>query len=266
MLLRAVKPAPAAHTPQEETSILPTLRAPSDTAPIATDLSLFADGGGYESGAGTPEQPTDDDSPHSRRHRHRRTVLLAVAGAVVAVAAVAGFASGMFSYESPSRDEAAPQDVRASVPTVSKSAPPVTPSTSGSTSAQPTSASPTPSLSETPSPTASPTPSAATSRSANLSPTPTSTTSTSTASATDRQGNSTPTTILQRGDAGPEVTELQLRLAQLRLYSGPDNGIFDKQVQASVRTYQVARGITSDELGVYGTATRARLESETTEP
>jgi hypothetical protein len=28
----------------------------------------------------------------------------------------------------------------------------------------------------------------------------------------------------------------------------------------------VARGITSDELGVYGTATRARLESETPEP
>jgi cytoskeletal protein RodZ len=263
MLLRAVTP-PAA--PQEETSVLPTLRAPSDTAPIPTDLSLFADGGsGSGKGDGdTPERPTDDeDSP---RRGHRRTVLLAVAGAVVAVAAVAGFASGMFSYETPSRDEAAPQDVRASVPTGSKSAAPATPSTSGSTSAQPTSASPTPSLSETPSATVSSSPSVTASKSVNPSKTPTSTATASTASATDRQSSSTPTTVLQRGDEGPEVTELQLRLAQLRLYTGPDNGIFDKQVQTSVRTYQLARGITSDELGVYGAATRARLESETTEP
>ncbi|MEV6543595.1 peptidoglycan-binding protein [Streptomyces sp. NPDC051665] len=250
MLLRAVTPAPAAPAPQGETSVLP----------IPTDLSLFADGG---SGEGTPEHPTDDDA--SPRRRNRRTVLLAVTGAVVAVAAVAGFASGMFSYEPPSRDEAAPQDVRASVPTASKSGAPATPSPSGSTSAHPTSASPTPSLSETPSPTASSTPSATASKSAPASHTPTPTASTSASSATDRQG-STPTTILQRGDEGPEVTELQLRLAQLRLYTGPDNGIFDKQVQTSVRTYQVARGITSDELGVYGAATRARLESETTEP
>src|SRR5882724_11470619 len=98
MLLRAVTPAPA---PQEETSVLPTLRAPSDTAPIPTDLSLFADGGSGKGDEDTPEPLThDEDSPC----RHRRTVLLAVAGAVVAVAAVAGFASGMFSYETPSRD------------------------------------------------------------------------------------------------------------------------------------------------------------------
>ncbi|MFG2374472.1 peptidoglycan-binding protein [Streptomyces sp. NPDC048504] len=251
MPLRAVTPAPAYQN--HETSVLPT----------PTDLSLFADGGSGKGNGDTREHPTDDDT--SPRHRNRRTVLLAVTGAVVAVAAVAGFASGMFSYEPPSRDEAAPQGVRASVPTASKSAGSATPSTSGSTSAQPTSASPTPSLSETPSPTASSTPSATTSSSVNPSKTPTPTTSTST-SATDRQSSTTPNPVLQRGDEGPEVTELQLRLTQLRLYTGPDNGIFDKQVQTSVRTYQVARGITSDTLGVYGAATRARLESETTEP
>lgn len=254
MPLRAVPPAPPA-----ETSLLPTPIPPS--APNATDLSLFEGGGGD---GDAPEPPTNADSP--RRPRHRRTVLLAVAGAVVAVAVVAGFASGMFSYKTPSRDEAAPQDVRASVPTASKSAVSATPSTSGSPSAQPTSASPTPSLSEAPSPTASSTPSATSSRSTNPSPTPTATAGTSTAAATDRQGSSSPAAILQRGDEGPEVTELQLRLAQLNLYTGPDNGIFDKQVQTSVRTYQLARGIQSDGLGVYGAATRARLESETTEP
>jgi hypothetical protein len=253
MPLRAVPPVPPA---QAETTLLPPLNATSP--PNASDLSLF------EGGGDAPEPPTDADSP--RRRRHRRTVLLAVAGAVVAVTVVAGFASGMFSYETPSRDQAAPQDVRASVPTASKSAAPVTPSTSGSTSAQPTSASPTPSLSETPSPTASSAPSATPSKSTKPSPTPTATTSRSTAAATDRQGGSSPSAILQRGDEGPEVTELQLRLAQLNLYTGPDNGIFDKQVQTSVRTYQLARGIQSDGLGVYGAATRAKLESETTEP
>nr|WSY55280.1 peptidoglycan-binding protein [Streptomyces sp. NBC_00886] len=253
MPLRAVTSLPP---PLEETSVLSTLRALSDTAPNAADLSLF------EGAGDAPEPPTDADPPH----RHRRTVLLAAAGAVVMVAAAAGFASGLLSYEPPSRDDAAPQEVRASVQTASKSAAPVTPSTSGSTSVRPTSASPTPSLSTSPSPSASSSPSATPSKSANPSRTPTATATASTAPATDRQSSNSPTTILHRGDEGPEVTELQLRLAQLNLYTGPDNGVFDKQVQASVRTYQLARGISSDESGAYGTATRTRLESETTEP
>ncbi|MCX4810753.1 peptidoglycan-binding protein [Streptomyces sp. NBC_01239] len=261
MLLRAVPPVSA---PQQETSVLPTLRPPSDTTPNATDLSLFEDGGSGEGGDWTPGAPTGEGDQNAPRRR--RTKLLAVAGAVVAVTAVAGFASGLFSYEPPSRDDAAPQDVRASVPTESENTTSATPSTSGSTSAEPTTASPTPSLSETPSPTVSSTPSATPSKSTNPSHTPTPTATASTAAANNHQSSSTPTPVLQRGDEGPEVTELQLRLTQLRLYTGPDNGIFDKQVQTSVRTYQLARGITSDGLGVYGTTTRSRLESETSQP
>ncbi|WP_420311865.1 peptidoglycan-binding protein [Streptomyces sp. YS-B37] len=263
MLLRAVPPVSA---PQQETSVLPTLRPPSDTTPNATDLSLFEDGGSGEGGQGgdwTPGAPMGEGDQNTPRRR--RTKLLAVAGAVVAVTAVAGFASGLFSYEPPSRDDAAPQDVRASVPTESEDTTSPTPSTSGSTSAEPTTASPTPSLSETPSPTASATPSATPSKSANPSRTPTPTATASTAAANNHQ-SSAPAPVLQRGDEGPEVTELQLRLTQLRLYTGPDNGIFDKQVQTSVRTYQLARGITSDGLGVYGPTTRSRLEAETTQP
>ncbi|WP_229702727.1 peptidoglycan-binding domain-containing protein [Streptomyces albiflavescens] len=71
---------------------------------------------------------------------------------------------------------------------------------------------------------------------------------------------------LQRGDKGPEVTELQLRLRQLSLYMGNDDGKYDNQVEEAVRRYQWARGITADEQGVYGGATRTSLESETTEP
>ncbi|MFJ9628243.1 peptidoglycan-binding protein [Streptomyces sp. NPDC101175] len=231
MPLRAVPPAPA------ETSLLPVLA--------------------------TPEPPERGASPR----RRRRTVLLAATGAVVAVVAAAGFASGLLSYQTPSRDEAAPKDVRASVPTLAKSSAPAAPSTSAATSVQPTSAPPSPTLSASPSPSTTSSPSATASRSAVSSPTATTSATASGAAGTERQaGGSSTAPVLQRGDEGPEVTELQLRLAQLNLYTGPDNGVFDKQVQASVRTYQLARGIQSDAAGVYGAATRAKLESETTEP
>ncbi|MEV5846844.1 peptidoglycan-binding domain-containing protein [Streptomyces sp. NPDC051985] len=72
--------------------------------------------------------------------------------------------------------------------------------------------------------------------------------------------------VLRPGDSGAEVTELQLRLAQLNLYSGKATGHYDQKTEDAVRTYQLARGILTDESGVYGTATRASLESETTEP
>jgi peptidoglycan hydrolase-like protein with peptidoglycan-binding domain len=73
---------------------------------------------------------------------------------------------------------------------------------------------------------------------------------------------------LRLGDQDPEVTELQLRLGQLGLYNGDIDQYFDTQVEEAVRTYQQTRGITKDEdePGVYGPATRARLESETKEP
>ncbi|MER5523537.1 peptidoglycan-binding domain-containing protein [Streptomyces sp. NPDC002677] len=62
------------------------------------------------------------------------------------------------------------------------------------------------------------------------------------------------------------MTELQLRLTQLRLFSGTADGHYGPRTEDAVRTYQLARGILTDESGVYGTATRAALESETTEP
>ncbi|GGN56947.1 hypothetical protein GCM10011579_018690 [Streptomyces albiflavescens] len=81
-----------------------------------------------------------------------------------------------------------------------------------------------------------------------------------------RDGSDDRVQTLQRGDKGPEVTELQLRLRQLSLYMGNDDGKYDNQVEEAVRRYQWARGITADEQGVYGGATRTSLESETTEP
>ncbi|MHC5906814.1 peptidoglycan-binding domain-containing protein, partial [Streptomyces sp. S6] len=73
-------------------------------------------------------------------------------------------------------------------------------------------------------------------------------------------------TVLRRGDSGAQVRELQLRLAQTKLYSGPADGVFGEQVEAALREYQRNRDITGDQPGVYGAATRERLEKETKEP
>ncbi|WP_327692304.1 peptidoglycan-binding domain-containing protein [Streptomyces sp. NBC_00461] len=55
-------------------------------------------------------------------------------------------------------------------------------------------------------------------------------------------------------------------MTQLGLYTGKASGRYDEGVEDAVKRYQWARGIQEDELGVYGAATRARLESETSEP
>ncbi|MFJ6702972.1 MULTISPECIES: peptidoglycan-binding protein [unclassified Streptomyces] len=52
----------------------------------------------------------------------------------------------------------------------------------------------------------------------------------------------------------------------MRLFPGTADGDYDRMTETAVRTYQLARGILTDESGVYGTATRASLESETTTP
>ncbi|MGW4907781.1 peptidoglycan-binding protein [Streptomyces sp. NPDC004270] len=202
-----------------------------------------------------------------RRRRPRWVLVLSIAGAVIGILAVAGFASGLFSHVTPTRDTAAPQDVRESVPDVTPStgspsaAAPVTsaqaPAPAVPSASAPVGASTSPTASS--SRTASPSPSATASRSA----TPTQSAST-TGTAASAQPTSAP--VLRPGDSGAEVTELQLRLTQLRLFSGNADGHYGHRTEDAVRTYQLARGIVTDESGVYGTATRAALESETTEP
>ncbi|KPI12503.1 Peptidoglycan-binding domain 1 protein [Actinobacteria bacterium OK074] len=72
--------------------------------------------------------------------------------------------------------------------------------------------------------------------------------------------------MLSEGDKGAEVKELQLRLKQVFFYFDDADGNYDSGVAQAVANYQTARGISGDEQGVYGAATRARLESETTDP
>ncbi|MFJ8493638.1 peptidoglycan-binding protein [Streptomyces sp. NPDC094038] len=199
------------------------------------------------------------------RRLPRWALLAAVAGAVVGILAVAGFADGLFAHVTPERDTAGPADVRESVPDV-------TPSTASASAAAPAT-SPGSSPSATPSGTASPSasrsPSSPAPSSATPSPTPSrSATPTGSASTTGAAASAQPTSgpVLRPGDTGAEVTELQQRLTQLNLFTGKADGHYDSKTESAVRTYQLARGILTDESGVYGTATRAALESETTEP
>ncbi|MEU6671485.1 peptidoglycan-binding protein [Streptomyces sp. NPDC046727] len=213
--------------------------------------------------APAPPAPTAEPGPPGAeppRRRSARTVLLAAGGAGVVIVAVAGFA--LLSYHAPARERAA-REVRESIPaattrapaSVPAPAPPVTPASPAPSPSVP--ADPSPSFgSASPSPT--PTPSASASRA--TSPTPSVTPSAS--------PRTTPALapVLRRGDRGPEVTELQLRLRQLNLYGDRIDDSFTLPVEDAVRNYQLARGIAADPLGEYGPATRRSLEGETTEP
>ncbi|MFD1659965.1 peptidoglycan-binding protein [Streptomyces caeni] len=206
-----------------------------------------------------PER-ADGTAPRRPLRPRRTTVLLAAGGAVAAVVATAGIAGGLFSYDPPERARALPEDIRASVPEKPSDGP---------TTPAPTASSATPSASPAPSPSDSPSPSASPST-ASPSPSPSATAShappaqtTATASPATNE-KSAP--VLRPGDRGPEVTELQLRLRQVGLYFGPADGNYGRHVEYAVRNYQFGRGIRQDAPGVYGPATRARLESETTQP
>ncbi|MFF1718125.1 peptidoglycan-binding domain-containing protein [Streptomyces sviceus] len=192
--------------------------------------------------------------------RRRRTVLLAGTGAAVAALVTGGFVSGLFTYDPPSRDGSVAGGVRAGVPEAppSSSGPSVTassPTASSTQSSAPPSSSPSAQSSDSASPAGAATPTRV----------PSSAAATATVAPGPTVSSGLPP-VLSLGDKGPEVVELQLRLRQVGLYDGEADGDFDEQVQSAVRTYQVTRFVLQDDSGVYGRATRASLESETSEP
>ncbi|MEU6347938.1 peptidoglycan-binding domain-containing protein [Streptomyces sp. NPDC047072] len=237
-----------------------TMRIRAVPAPSTTDLNLSA--------PDADDRTDTDTEPRSRTRR--RTVLLGAAAAVVTVVAAAGLASGLFSYETPSRDTAAPQDVRPAVPDTSTNAPSASASPTPE-SAHPTSEAPSPSADK--SPPSSPSPSAKPSSASASASRPAADPSPSVpdkaadaAQESSQDASETAPPVLSRGDKGTEVAELQARLHQLYLYNDTINGVFTTQVEDALRNYQWSRGVSTDNLGVYDAATRARLESETTEP
>ncbi|MEU0069378.1 peptidoglycan-binding protein [Streptomyces sp. NPDC006332] len=262
-----------AAPPADVTSVLPTPLAPSATTPSVNDLRIFA---ADRAKAGTGDEegtvgylPVEDDR---RPRRRRRTALLAAGGAVVAVVAAAGLASGLFSYETPAREGAPPEEVRAAVPDTSTSAASVPPETESAsaptTSAAPPPTSASPSLSSSPSASAS---SAAPSLSASTpAGSPTSTDDDGAEAGSEpsdgAENDEEVVPVLRRGDSGPEVTELQERLHQRYLYNGEVDGDFSTQVEDALSAYQLSRGVGTDNPGVYDQETRAALEKETSEP
>ncbi|MEU9410018.1 peptidoglycan-binding domain-containing protein [Streptomyces sp. NPDC048281] len=246
----------AADADAGETAPLPVVTEPS-AVPVAAEATVPLRAVAADLVEAAPARPS--------RRLPRWALLAAVAGAVVGIFAVAGFAGGLFAHVTPERDTAGPADVRESVPDV-------TPSTASASAAAPATSpgtSPPATPSGSASPSASRSPSSPAPSSATPSPTPSrSATPTGSASTTGAAASAQPTSapVLRPGDTGAEVTELQQRLAQLNLFTGKADGHYDSKTESAVRTYQLARGILSDESGVYGAATRAALESETTEP
>lgn len=211
------------------------------------------------------EQPPADRAQGGRRRR--RWVLAAGAGAAAAAVLVTGgIIGGLFSYEAPTRDGSGPGDVRADLPEAAagadsaetSSTAPVTPSRTTSTASS--------SPSSSTSPDATPTESRATpTRSGTPTRTPSGGDATVTAAPAPTLSAGRPP-VLGLGDQGAEVTELQLRLRQIGFYNGATDGDYDREVESAVRGYQLTRVLLDDEPGVYGEATRASLESETSEP
>jgi len=244
-----------------------TARPHPDSHPHPAGAQLFEPEPGSDPEFGQQDPASDladfPDDPAENTSRRRRLVLVG-AGATAVVVAAAGFASGLFSYESPSRNSAAPDDIRASVPDASVDEPspskPESPSASASTSAsESSSASAAPSATESE---ASASPSRTTETTSGT-PSPEASTSTTEPPPTP-SGNAEPV-ILRRGDEGPEVTELQQRLKQLSLFVGDTDGNYNDRTETAVRNYQFTRGL-NDNRGTYDQQTRDRLESETSEP
>jgi peptidoglycan hydrolase-like protein with peptidoglycan-binding domain len=174
---------------------------------------------------------------------------------------VGGIVGGVFLYDSPSRDGSLPEGVRASVPEQSSSGSP------SSGNPAPTSPSPERSLTPASSPAASPAESEP--PTASQSAVPAGPPSSAGATATPTPAPSGPgeqDPVLRLGDQGPEVAELQLRLRQVGFYGEEADGAYDRGVEGAVRVYQLTRVVVADESGVYGRATRASLESETSQP
>ncbi|MFR0354990.1 peptidoglycan-binding domain-containing protein [Streptomyces sediminimaris] len=209
---------------------------------------------------GLPAPTPSDDAPS--RRRRPRSLLVAGGGAAVAVLVTGGVIGGVFWYESPARDDSASSGVRAGLPAQRSSE--QTSSSASPSRAATSAASSTASASSAP----RATPSArGTTPAAPGHPSATAPTATATATGTpapSEPGGGAP--VLRYGDTGPEVVELQLRLAQIGFYDGAADGDFDRQVQNAVGSYQLTRVILKDPSGVYGAATRASLEAETKEP
>ncbi|MFE7836119.1 peptidoglycan-binding protein [Streptomyces sp. NPDC057474] len=258
---------PAASSAAPEGEPQPNASEDGDAPEAAPDEPHRAAAAPFDEEPFLDEQsPADEllpvDSVQGGRRRRRAVLAAGVGAGAAAVLVTGGIIGGLFSYEAPARDGSGPGDVRADLPEAAAGE-----GTSSSAAAPSrTTSSPSPSGTSSTSPEATPTESRATpTGSGTPTKSPSNSDATVTAAPAPTQSDAQPP-VLGLGDRGAEVTELQLRLRQIGLYNGDAGGDYDREVESAVRGYQLTRAVLEDDPGVYGEATRASLESETSEP
>lgn len=256
--------------------VLPRPVTQPDRGPDPADLAMFPEGARQADGDTAP-LPLVTGGRAAPRRRIGRGMALAVGGTAVAVVGSGVLVAGLFTRGDDPFDEARFGDrggaPTAVVPTDGKggesadtdpddsASPSVSPSATASPSAS-TPASASPSRSRTPS--SSPTPSRTAEVSASISPAPSAPTAPG-GGGWDGDGGGPPRT-LREGDSGPDVAELQYRLAAVGTYDARRHGVdgvYDGEVTEGVSTFQTWYGVRGDPDGVYGPHTRRALERVT---
>ncbi|MFF7195704.1 peptidoglycan-binding protein [Streptomyces sp. NPDC008079] len=275
-----------------ETTVRPLL-APGDGGPETADVGLFAalySGVEYaprgDAEAGTPAAFAGAAAgtglyQDRGRHRRRRRGLVVAAAAVAASALAAGAVAvtGQVMGDEPRTDRALPPDRTSSMPdvelptestavvgTVAVGAPRHTPA--------PTTTSAAPVVPETatapPSPSTTAPAATGSTPSAPAAPATTGSTPSAPTAPADPAPTTPPVTptspaskILQLGDTGAAVSDLQQRLRDVWVYHGHVNGSYDQGVREAVAMFQIWYGVRGDPIGVYGPQTRTTLEHQT---
>lgn len=284
-----------------ETSVLPVIAAAAGADPdgaAATDLGLFPTTClEYAGDRADTHRPAPDDcaaaAAHGGRHRRRKRGIIIAAAAVAASALAAGAVAvtgQVINDEQTGMDRALP-DLNTAAPEVTlpadvgpglattaapvvRAAPPsvAAPSTSPSpvTSQGPVKASVTAPVGTLPTPPAVPSAPAVPTGPTATTPAPPTRTSPPASPAPTEQTFAPASTgpVLERGDTGPEVADLQRRLSETPFYHGPIDGNFDRHLQKSLEAFQlwywVSDSTDGSFNGVYGPNTRATLENCTT--
>ena len=253
----------------------------ADTA----DAGYAANAGEYTvlAGAGglSHEEAAAYAAARRGRHRRRRRRIVVAAAAVAASALAAGAVAvtgQVMSDEQGASGQALPDLASTSVPDVTlppdaspataKAAGPVTQETARTTT--PAHSSPSASAPASPAATATTLAAGSPATGTPASGTPQDPSAPPASSSPQPPGSpaATPAVqVLQLGDSGTAVMDLQRRLTEVWCYHGPIDGVFDKQVQKGVETfqvwYQVSDASDGRHDGVYGPNTRATLERQT---
>lgn len=257
------------------TTARPLIDVDPDGGPATTDLSLFAAeyAADPEGLAYLPRRPEDElaalgaHGAHGRHRRRRRGVVVAAAAfAASALAAGAVAMTGAVTGEEQKGEHALPEPAAATpdVTLPADAAPGAAVTEPVPVTQHPMRATTTPAPKAT-TPTASASPSTSASATSSA-PAPGSTTTPS-QSPTSSPTSTAPSTagVLQLGDSGPAVVELQRRLivALGGTYRDRTDGVYDQDVADAVARFQQWNGLTADPSGVYGPATRAVLIERT---